>query len=118
MIQDCIVKICNLPIDFKDKNKSPYDLAKESKFEIYQDSISVSEIRRYLIENKPLLNQWQILSWNKRTTGYYLSYEDNNAVGFINEKHQTTFKQEFDTSIDACSEFIYREISSILGLEK
>ena len=118
MIQDCIDKICKLPIDFKNENKSPYDLAKDSKFEIYHDSISVSDIQRYLNENKNLLDKWQLWSWDKRTTGYYLSFEDNNAVGFINEKHQTTYKNEFNTSIDACSEFIYREISSILGLEK
>jgi hypothetical protein len=117
MINDCIIKICNLPIDFKNNDKSAFVLASESNFRLHNDKISTSDIKEYLKANMNLLEIWQQWSWDKRTTGYFLSFEDNNTVGFINEKHQTTYKKEFDSSIDSCSEFIYREISSILRLE-
>ena len=117
MIQDCIIKICNLPIDFKNNNKSAFDLATDSNFKLYHDKITLSDIREYLKANMNLLEVWQQWSWDKRTTGYFLSFEDNNTVGFINDKFQTTSKKEFDSPIDACSKFIYREISNILGLD-
>lgn len=117
-MQDIIEKICNLPLDFAERNKSVFTLAIESKFADSYKDISKKEIEEYLNSNKHLINIWRTWSENKRTRdGYYLSIHNNkNSVGFVSSNGKIVFNQEFNTNIEACSEFILKELFGILNI--
>jgi hypothetical protein len=117
MTSDCINKICNIPIDFKQADKSAYALAEESGFDSAYENIDIDDIKNYLKNHNNLIDAWQQWSWNKRTTGYYLTLDKSPTIGELNEDGKTIFTKDFDSAIDACAEFIYREVSSILELE-
>ena len=111
-----IEKICSLPIDFKTTNKSAYTLAKESKFEeIYKD-ITTKDISNYLSIHGDLIDKWEIWSEDKRTTGYGLSISDNYSIFNMNEAAKIIFEKHFASALDACSEYILREVGSILDI--
>jgi hypothetical protein len=119
MIDKCVEEICNLPLKFNSGNKSAYTLAKESGFDNYYSVIKTESIREYLRDNDSLLDAWQLWSLNKRTSGgYFLSFDKTYTYGAIDENGDTIFKESYNNKIDACSEFIYHEVLSILGLEK
>jgi len=100
-------------------NKSPITLARESGILDVADQISVRDIRSHLEKNIYLLEAWQIWSEDKRTIGgYFLSLNNSESVvGAIDSKGQTVFKKQFDTEIDAASEYILRKVFDILGQE-
>lgn len=115
---DCIEKICNLSVDFKVSNKSPYTLAAESKFrDLYKD-ISLHDIREYLSVHLDLIDKWDMWSSDKRThCGFFLSISDAKyLIGAINSEGKKIFKKEFKSELDACSEYILREIAGILDI--
>ncbi len=113
---DSIKKICELPVDFKKENKSAFQLLKESGFTNDSKSDAISKIKEYLQAHISLIDLWEIWSQDKRTTeGFYLILENKNVVGYFG----TTYKRKevaYKTAIDACSEFIFLEISQILNL--
>lgn len=116
MDNDKVKKVCELPIEFKKGIKSTFQLAKESGFENENKNDSIAKIKDYLQSHISLLNSWDLWSKDKRTTeGYYLQLGNKNIVGYLG-KNQNIKTLKFKTSIDACSEFIFLEISSILNL--
>lgn len=115
---DYIQQICRLPITFKAGNKSPLTLVRESKFSKFYKGISPQNINEYLKENKRLMNSWQTWSEDKRTScGYFLSLSKGNCyIASMDENGRITFKKAFNSDIDACSEYIIREVCSIAGI--
>ena len=113
----CIEKICNLPLDFKNADKSPYNLAKESKFAELHTSISVQDIKEYLLRKIDLIDNWVMWSEDKRTCGYSLSIIPHKfLIGELDGNAKLIFEKSFSNNVDACAEFILREISSILDI--
>ena len=112
-----IEKICELPLDFKKSNKSTFLLAKESKFQEIYKEITTKDISNYLSIHKDLLDRWEMWSQDKRTTGYWLSITNIYEIGNINPKGETIFKKTFSSAIDACSEYILRELGNILDID-
>jgi len=116
MDSDSIKKICELPIDFKKQNKSAFQLSMESGFTNNDKRETITKIKEYLQEHISLIDLWEIWSQDKSTTeGFYLKLENKFIVGY----YGTTYKRKevaYKTAIDACSEFIYLEISQILNL--
>ena len=53
----------------------------------------------------------------QRTTGYWLSVTDNYEIGNLNPKGETIFEKTFSSAIEACSEYILREVGSILDID-
>lgn len=114
---DCIKKICNLPLDFKVENKSSVNILLESKFIEFSCVISKHEIKDYLFLNKKLIDIWKLWSENKRTLGYYLLINsDKYFMGSIDKDGKENFSKSFITAEDACAEFILREVSTILNI--
>ncbi|HWS59886.1 MAG TPA: hypothetical protein VN182_03060, partial [Flavobacterium sp.] len=70
---DCIEKICNLPLDFRVADKLSFVLLQESKFSDFYNDITKQDIVDYLSQHKNLIHNWEIWSEDKRTWGYYLS---------------------------------------------
>ena len=112
-----IERICQLPIDFKTTNKSIFNLATESKFQDSYQNITTKDIYNYLSNHKDLITIWGIWSDDKRTTGYGLSIDNDFGIAYMNAKGETIFEKNFDSAIDACSEYILREIGSILNID-
>jgi hypothetical protein len=117
VISKCIDKICNIPLDFKRVGKSAFTLAKESGFESKYENIDIDEIKKYLKNHDCLIDTWQQWSLDKRTTGYFLTLDNSPRIGALDIDGQRIFTKNFDTALDACAEFVYREVASILGLE-
>jgi len=112
-----ISKICELPLDIKKGDKSSFQLAEESGFDNNNKERVKSAIKDYINLHSSLINDWQMWSEDKRTSGgFYLIIDKKNIVGSLDSNFKRNDK-EFETPIDACSEYIYLEISSILNLK-
>jgi hypothetical protein len=116
--ENCLEKICNLPIDFRISNKSSVTLLQESKFIEYSNIISKQDIIGYLLLHKYLIDNWKIWSENKRTFGYYLLINSEKYfIGSLDKNGKENFSKSFKTAEDACAEFILREVSEILEIK-
>jgi hypothetical protein len=115
---NCIEKICNLPIEFKATDKSSLTLLLESKFTDFYNVITKQDIKDYLSRHKNVIDNWEIWSEDKRTRGYYLSIGlDKYFVGSLDKDGKENFSKSFSTIDDACAEFILREVSAILDIK-
>jgi hypothetical protein len=119
MKSNCIEKICNIPLDSKNGDKSAFILAKESGFEREFNEIEIEDLKDYLKQHKTLIDNWGLWSMDKRTkSGLYLKLDKISTIGELNENGQLIFNKDFESEVDACAEYIYREVSSILKIEK
>ena len=112
---DFIKRICNIPIDFRNGEKSSLELAQESGIQEVLQTINAEQIEEYLNANSDLIEAWQIWSLDKRVnSGYYLQLGSKPIVGFY-ENGSLSIKKEFNSSTEACADFILKEVSSILN---
>jgi hypothetical protein len=115
---NCIEKMCNLPLDFKVTDKSSCTLLHVSNFAYFHNDITKQDIKDYLSRNKNLINNWEIWSEDKRTWGYCLSITpDKYSVVSLDKDGQENFYKSFATAEDACAEFILREVNEILDIK-
>ena len=114
----CIEKICTIPIDFKLGGKSSFALATESNFAYLYSEISPQDIKNYLSIHKTLLREWEIWTEDKRTRGYGLSISNGEySIGYRDSTNNLIFYKTFTSALDACAEYIFREVASILKVE-
>ena len=111
MKQACINKICNLPLDFKQGDKSLNTLLSESQFQLFYKEITTDDIIQYLQIYPDLLDVWKQHSDDKRTSvGFYYRENYIGSVGHI------TFDKTFSSDTEACAEYILKEISFWLNV--
>lgn len=116
--ENCLEKICNLPIDFQVSNKSSVTLLQESKFIEFSNSILKEDIKHYLLLHRNLIDNWKIWSENKRALGYYLLINSGKYfIGSLDKNGSENFSKSFNTAEDACAEFILREVNAILEIK-
>jgi hypothetical protein len=115
-----IRNICELPNVFNRGDKSAYQLAIESGFLISNKKDSLNLIREYIKDSPLLIEKWSIWSDDKRTNkGFFLQVEDKFLVGYVDYTKSGLIKSiEYETALDACSEFILLEICSILKIKE
>ena len=111
MKQDCIDKICNLPLTFKQLDKSLNALLIKKTFQFFYKQISLAEITHYLLLHPNLLVIWKQYSDDKRTTGGF--YYRENYIGSIDDK---TFDKTLTSDTFVCAKYILKEISFWLQL--
>jgi hypothetical protein len=118
MKKSAIRKICELPIAFSRGNKSPFELALKSGFVFIKKKDSLEFIKRNLENQISLIDWWQQWSEDKRTdNGYFLKIGDKNIVGYVDYNKNGLIKEvEYDSELDACSEYILLEVSNILKI--
>jgi hypothetical protein len=109
MKEDCIEKICSLPLNFNKGDKSVLALLNESQFLILYKEINVPDIIDYLQKHVNLIDIWKRFSENKRTSGGF--YYSTNYIGSLSDSN---FDKTFTSDIEACAEYILKEISRIL----
>lgn len=118
MTSDCINKICKIPLDFRHGDKSAWTLVQESGFESEYKNINIDDLKECIKRQHNLIDAWELWSMDKRTTGwYYLTLDNSPTIGAFDKNGKTKFKKTFDSALDACAEYIFREVSSIIGLE-
>src|ERR1044071_4080987 len=107
----CIEKICNLPVNHRNSDKSAHLLATESKFGYLYSEMSLQEIKNYLSTHRHLIREWEIWTEDKRTWGYGLSINDNRySIGYRDSKNVLIFSKSFTDKTSACAEYIFREV--------
>ncbi len=115
---NCIEKVCSLPLDFQVADKSSLTLLQESKFADFHNDITKQDIKDYISRHADLIDSWKIWSEDKRTWGYYLSISaDKYFVGSLDKDGKENFSKSFTTAEEACAEFILREVSAILDIK-
>ena len=110
MKDECIEKICNLPSNLKKGNKSALVLLNESQFLLFYREISALDIINYLQKHPGLIDMWKQFSEDRRTSGGF--YYNTNYIGSLND---SAFDKKFTSDIEACAEYILKEISWILS---
>ncbi len=115
MKSNVVERICKLPHDFKtNKDKSIFQLLKESGYFEQRNFIRKGEIIEYLDNCPELLNDWELYSLDKRTgSGWYLlDNESNWTVGYCNSG-KLERERIFSSKNEACAVFIINEIEEI-----
>ena len=92
-----------------------FTLATESQFLTYSDQINISDIKTKLQNNIDLIEAWKLYSEDKRTTGGY--YFTSKHIGAMDSNAEVIFQKDFPSDLDACAEYILREVSSILDIK-
>jgi len=115
-----IEHIIKIPFIFKTEQKySIYELFKKSEYYKYYSYITENEIKKYLLQNKYLINYWSNYSEDKRVDkGYYLTLREKNyEVGYFDSTNKKNcFIDSIYTlseEIDACAKFIKLELEEI-----
>lgn len=113
---ECVKRICNLPLYFESLNKSAFELVIESGYKTFYKEISSKDIKSFLKANIDLIDKWQIWSENKRVdSGFYLDTEKMLVGKIVKSKKES--EEKFSTALDACSEFILKELAGILNIQ-
>jgi len=106
---DAIQRICNLPAEFRDGEKSSRDLVREAGINVRfltTDSIAA------ILKTKPeLVTEWLQWSEDKRTSSgyYFLSDGQSYIVGY----HPGDERVEFADPIAACADFVVKEVNAM-----
>ena len=106
---DAIQKICNLPIEFRDGEKSPRDLIREAGLDV--QSLTADSITAILKAKPELVAEWLQWSEDKRSSPghYFLSDGQRHVVGYYPGHEQV----EFADPIAACADFVIKEANAI-----
>jgi len=110
-----IKNILFLPAKFYTENSSIYSLLKESGYFEIHDNIKENDILKALFEYPECVENWLLLSENKRTTsGWFFKQNEvgKYVVGFFPANGDIKHKEYADIK-EACAAFIKREIEDI-----
>jgi hypothetical protein len=108
-------RICRLPAAFYAGDKSMLTLVVEALSNV-SALPPLSELIAFLTGHHFLIEQWLRWSSNKRTdNGWYFSQQDDGyTVGWIPKGEVL----HFGDPVEACSEFILREIASLADMAR
>jgi hypothetical protein len=111
-----IQRLCQIPKEFRKGGKSPIQLVAESGVDQLESVMTVSALADYLDHHLHLVEDW--LHWSEDKRGspswYFTSQEKNYEVGFYPEGESMFFTDR----IQACAEFIVREVSHIRDIRE
>ena len=113
MTEDTIVSaVCQIPVPYRrPSGKSLHQYVTESGYRDNPEALSVAAVEEFLRKNPALVDEWFLLSEDKRTSGgWYVTEEDDRfVVGQIGGA-----RIEFLDRITACAEFVVREIRTVM----
>jgi hypothetical protein len=115
-IENVVSVIVNLPGDFKRfGNISSYNLLKQSGYFETYNKIEVKDIIVVLNRAPKLVNSWMSWSEDKRADSgwFFLKDKANNYIVDNYAAQKDSGKCIYSNPIEACAEFIKREIESI-----
>ncbi|MGI5975808.1 MAG: hypothetical protein ACOX7E_08730 [Paludibacter sp.] len=117
MVKEFIIKtIISIPKKlYTERNKSIYDLLKESGYFDCYESIDTKDIFNVLTQIPDNIEYWFRLSEDKRVdSGYFIEKleHDKYIVGY-HQAHIVSNLLEYDDINEACASFISKEIEEI-----
>ena len=105
-----VAQLCQIPEALHSGNLAIRTAFEHADPDLNDPATAVGMIRRHLDTTPQLVGAWQQYSYDKRASpGPYL---DQDEVGFYDDGYQDV--QRFDSPVDACAEFIYRESAWVL----
>jgi hypothetical protein len=117
-MSDVISKICSMPRDFHTlKNKSINQLFIEAGNLDKKNLVTKEELMSHLIGNPELITDWENYSSDKRVSQgwYFLKNKSEWVVGYAGVPSQGQ-KFMFISNVEACAEFILRELGEFAKL--
>ena len=114
-MSNVVSKICSMPRDFHLLgNKSMIQLLIESGYLNETQLVTKETISTYLAENPDLIIDWENYSSDKRVSEgwYFLKRGSDWIVGYAGSPSQEQ-RLVFSSELEACAEFILREVSGI-----
>jgi hypothetical protein len=107
-----LAKIGSIPRDFRAGLGSPAQLVARSGYRSVGPTLTAAELVEFLQADPTLVEDWYIWSQDKRTsTGWYLSlYPAGGSIGYVGRADP---ELRFASHVEACAEFIVRELASI-----
>ena len=116
-ISETIIDVIRLPRKFGNLgNVSIHSLLKATGYFENHSQVSESAIREELIRHPEFIQDWMLLSEDKRSNaGWYFRQDDKAGyvVGYFTQKGDHLRQSEYSDPIDACAAFIKREIEDI-----
>ncbi|MDR0715109.1 MAG: hypothetical protein LBF89_12785 [Bacteroidales bacterium] len=105
---------------YTERDVSMYSLLKESGYFELHNQISETDIIGDIIQHPECIDQWLILSADKRcSSGWYFEQMNNDKyiIGYYPPSSQENLKtMEYLNKFEACAAFIKREIEDIRKL--
>jgi hypothetical protein len=122
-----IERLCHLPIDFHEGNRSPRELVRSSGLVNSPQILTREAVLEVLRRQPALIDKWQAWSDDKRTDGWGFQSAEKpyrvfdlsvfgrrlNRHTLIPEKIVINDSLDFSDRAEACAEFIVREIQAI-----
>lgn len=106
--QDIVERICRLPIDFQQGNKSQNQLVQESGILDLPTQMARQSIQAYLRDHPDLVAVWLDWSADKRCSPSWCFLKEGAlySVSYFPDGERLLF----DDGIEACAEFILRDV--------
>ena len=114
-MHDSLEAVCRLAHDLRRfKSKSPVELLEESGYLARRQTISVRAIAERLRQAPNWVEAWFTYSQDKRTSsGWYVQQAESGC--FVVADYPDGETLEFKDRVDACAEFVSRELRSLAG---
>jgi hypothetical protein len=112
--QEIARRICEIPAEFHRRAVSVVQLVWDSGCES-ADAVSLRRALEERLRTHPeLIDDWLTYSADKRTSsGWFFQDDDVVTVGYFEADRGISHEQHFSDRLQACAEFIMREIESI-----
>ena len=107
-----IERVCLIPSTLRESgNRSVIDLVRDAGAAERAEALTSARLERFLIDNRPVIEEWLSYSENKRTSSgwYFREVEGVYLVG----RYPEDAVIRFSDPVAACAAFILREIASI-----
>lgn len=107
-----IERVCLIPSTLRESgNRSVTDLVRDAGAAEQAETLTADRLERFLLDNRPVIEDWLSYSENKRTSSgwYFREVEGGYLVGRYPEDEVIRFSDP----VAACAAFILREIASI-----
>jgi hypothetical protein len=88
-----VAAICAVPRDFRAGAGSPVQLVRQSGYRDIRETITATEIRKQLIDDPSLIDDWKNWSLDKRTSeGWYLQvHGEGGYIGYVGRTDPEVF---------------------------
>lgn len=109
--ESVVAKLSALPLSSRDSGRSALELVRESGYFSAPEKLTVADVALYLTENSALVDHWLYWSEDKRASKgwYFRKTVEDFVVGYFPNGEC----QQFSDGIEACAEFVVREVAAI-----
>jgi hypothetical protein len=112
--QEIGTRICQIFTEFQRRGVSVVQLVRESGYGGADAASLRGAVEEQLRTHPELIDDWLTYSGDKRTSsGWFFEDDDEVVVGYFDVTRGRSHEQQFADRLQACAEFIMREVDSI-----